>query len=36
MLGDFVSVELARLVGKDAMEIKRIDELKRRMAQKRG
>jgi len=29
-------VELARLVGKDAMEIKRIDELKRRMAQKRG
>jgi glucose/mannose-6-phosphate isomerase len=36
MLGDFVSVELARLEGKDAMEIKRIDELKRRMAQKRG
>jgi glucose/mannose-6-phosphate isomerase len=36
MLGDFVSVELARLLGKDAMEIERIDELKRRMAQKRG
>ncbi|MBN2464115.1 bifunctional phosphoglucose/phosphomannose isomerase [candidate division WOR-3 bacterium] len=36
MLGDFVSVELARLVGKDAMEIERIDELKRRMARKRG
>lgn len=36
MLGDLVSVELARLVGKDAMEIRRIDELKRRMAQKRG
>ncbi len=36
MLGDMVSVELARLLGKDAMEIKRIDELKRRMAQKRG
>ncbi len=36
MLGDFASVELARLGGKDAMEIKRIDELKRRMAQKRG
>ena len=36
MLGDFASVELARLVGKDAMEINRIDELKRRMAQKRG
>jgi len=36
MLGDFVSVELARLAGKDAMEINRIDELKRRMAQKRG
>jgi glucose/mannose-6-phosphate isomerase len=36
MLGDFVSVELARLSGKDAMEIERIDELKRRMAQKRG
>jgi glucose/mannose-6-phosphate isomerase len=36
MLGDLVSVELARLEGKDAMEIKRIDELKRRMAQKRG
>ena len=36
MLGDFVSVELARLTGKDAMEINRIDELKRRMAQKRG
>jgi len=35
-LGDFVSVELARLEGKDAMEIERIDELKRRMAQKRG
>jgi glucose/mannose-6-phosphate isomerase len=36
MLGDLVSVELARLAGKDAMEINRIDELKRRMAQKRG
>jgi glucose/mannose-6-phosphate isomerase len=36
MLGDLVSVELARLGGKDAMEIRRIDELKRRMAQKRG
>jgi glucose/mannose-6-phosphate isomerase len=36
MLGDLVSVELARLAGKDAMEIRRIDELKRRMAQKRG
>jgi glucose/mannose-6-phosphate isomerase len=36
MLGDFVSVELARLLGKDAMEIGRISELKRRMAQKRG
>jgi glucose/mannose-6-phosphate isomerase len=36
MLGDFVSVELARLLGKDAMEIERLDELKRRMAQKRG
>ncbi len=36
MLGDLVSVELARLSGKDAMEIDRIDELKRRMAQKRG
>ncbi|MBM3331234.1 bifunctional phosphoglucose/phosphomannose isomerase [candidate division WOR-3 bacterium] len=36
MLGDLVSVELARLAGKDAMEIDRIDELKRRMAQKRG
>jgi glucose/mannose-6-phosphate isomerase len=36
MLGDLVSVELARLVGKDAMEVGRIDELKRRMAQKRG
>ncbi len=36
MLGDLVSVELARLAGKDAMEISRIDELKRRMAQKRG
>ncbi len=36
LLGDLVSVELARLAGKDAMEIKRIDELKRRMAQKRG
>jgi glucose/mannose-6-phosphate isomerase len=36
MLGDFVSVELARLLGKDAMEIERINELKRRMAQKRG
>jgi glucose/mannose-6-phosphate isomerase len=36
MLGDLVSVELARLTGKDAMEINRIDELKRRMAQKRG
>ncbi len=36
MLGDVVSVELARLVGKDAMEIQRIEELKRRMAQKRG
>jgi glucose/mannose-6-phosphate isomerase len=36
MLGDFVSVELARLRGKDAMEIDRIVELKRRMAQKRG
>jgi glucose/mannose-6-phosphate isomerase len=36
MLGDLVSVELARLRGKDAMEIDRIDELKRRMAQKRG
>jgi glucose/mannose-6-phosphate isomerase len=36
MLGDFVSVELAGLAGKDAMEINRIDELKRRMAQKRG
>ncbi|MEI8190550.1 MAG: SIS domain-containing protein [candidate division NC10 bacterium] len=36
MLGDLVSVELARLLGKDAMEIDRIDELKRRMAQKRG
>jgi glucose/mannose-6-phosphate isomerase len=34
--GDLVSVELARLLGKDAMEIDRIDELKRRMAQKRG
>ena len=28
--------ELARLLGKDAMEIDRIVELKRRMAQKRG
>ena len=36
MMGDFVSVELARLLGKDAMEIERINELKRRMAQKRG
>jgi glucose/mannose-6-phosphate isomerase len=36
MLGDLVSVELARLRGKDAMEIDRIVELKRRMAQKRG
>lgn len=36
MLGDLVSVELARLRGEDAMEINRIDELKRRMAQKRG
>jgi glucose/mannose-6-phosphate isomerase len=36
MLGDLVSVELARFGGKDAMEINRIDELKRRMAQKRG
>ena len=36
MLGDLVSVELARLSGKDAMEIDRISELKRRMAQKRG
>ena len=36
MLGDLVSVELARLNGKDAMEVGRIDELKRRMAQKRG
>jgi glucose/mannose-6-phosphate isomerase len=36
MLGDFVSVELARLLGKDAMEIERINELKRRMARKRG
>jgi glucose/mannose-6-phosphate isomerase len=36
MLGDLVSIELARLVGKDAMEITRIDELKRRMARKRG
>jgi len=36
MLGDLVSVELARLLGKDAMEIDRIVELKRRMAQKRG
>jgi glucose/mannose-6-phosphate isomerase len=35
-LGDLVSVELARLRGKDAMEIDRIVELKRRMAQKRG
>ena len=31
MLGDMVSVELARLSGKDAMEIDRIIELKRRM-----
>ena len=36
MLGDLVSIELARLRGKDAMEIDRIVELKRRMAQKRG
>ena len=36
MLGDLVSVELARALGKDAMEIGRIDELKRRMARKRG
>ncbi|HTW91501.1 MAG TPA: bifunctional phosphoglucose/phosphomannose isomerase [bacterium] len=36
MLGDLVSVEMARLNGKDAMEIERIDELKRRMTQKRG
>ena len=36
MLGDLVSVELAKLEGKDAMEVERIDELKRRMAQKRG
>jgi len=36
MLGDFVSIEVARRQGKDAMDIKRIDELKRRMAQKRG
>jgi len=36
MLGDLVSVELARLLGKDAMEIDRIAELKRRMARKRG
>ena len=36
MLGDLVSIEVARRQGKDAMEIKRIDELKRRMAQKRG
>ena len=36
MLGDLVSVELARRLGKDAMEIERINELKRRMAQKRG
>lgn len=31
MLGDLVSVELAGLVGKDPMEIKRIDMLKRLM-----
>jgi glucose/mannose-6-phosphate isomerase len=36
MMGDLVSVEVARRQGKDAMEIRRIDELKRRMAQKRG
>jgi glucose/mannose-6-phosphate isomerase len=36
MLGDLVSVELARRLGKDAMAIDRIVELKRRMAQKRG
>ena len=36
MLGDLISVELARLAGKDAMEISRIDELKRQMARKRG
>jgi glucose/mannose-6-phosphate isomerase len=36
MLGDLVSLELARLLGKDPMEIERIQELKRRMARKRG
>jgi glucose/mannose-6-phosphate isomerase len=32
MLGDLVSVELARVLGEDAMAIARIDELKKRMA----
>jgi len=36
MLGDLVSVEMARMRGKDAMEIDRIVELKRRMAQRKG
>jgi hypothetical protein len=35
MLGDLVSVELARLRGKDAMEIDRIDRLKKLMARTR-
>jgi glucose/mannose-6-phosphate isomerase len=36
MLGDLLSVELARRACKDAMEIKRIDELKRRMLARKG
>ncbi len=36
MLGDLVSVELARLRGVDPMPVARIAELKRRMARRRG
>lgn len=36
LMGDLVSVFLARLSGKDPMEIGRIDALKRQMAEKRG
>ncbi len=35
MLGDLVSVELARLLGKDAMEISRINRLKEMMTRRR-
>jgi hypothetical protein len=34
MLGDLVSVELARVLGKDAMEIDRINRLKTMMAKR--